>query len=1031
MKKLFKKSIACLIAVLMVVSVMPLTMPLTTPVSVEAADVSSIQSLKFDKATASAKGYHYGNEAKGGYDNILYCSKTTLCENDFVSVGDNGNFKTFSPNVVVMMYDGTTAGFPITVECKSAKCNNQYNLRYIQWNGSSLLEFQHPWYGYNEESWTSWPNYNASNKIQEIPVTSTTKKIEMANSTSKFYSNEVYYKGTGNSTDYYESISGTTVKIDVNESTGNKNTNSSIYILDYNTFYSKVETVKSIQKSLVDYPNRYTPTSSEQAISAVNAYYNANERVKTAFNSVDDTNAASTVTSVATDMKNAVAAINAVNLVCAHSKTRIEGAQAATCATAGKSGNVYCDYCDILMESSYDIPATGKHNYTEKVSDEVPANCTTTGTTAVYKCATCDATTGGAEIAINPNNHTGLTTLEAKDATCTATGLTQGQKCTACGVITIPQEIVDKKPHTWDDWVYDANKQEKHSCTVCGTVDSKKRDCVYVEKSVTPATCIAEGKRVYRCTQCGNEYDEILPVNLEAHNTATREETTNATCTVAGKKETVTYCTLCNKEISRVKTEDIPVLAHNYGEPVYDAETNSDVFTCKNCGNTYSKTVAKMEELNAAIDELEALVNADDAAYKYEASALAAAKEAVANAKAYAENKENKYKEQGLVDAETDKVLTAETNLKDALAEYTVKFELYNYDDGSQIGDTVSVTKKYGEVAEKSYTFDKTEEGFPEYVVGKWTKKVLNDKGEQVETVLNSTANDMSVVVKENATYTCYVLKFKASTEGENATTRVRYLDKSGKTLKIDYATVGTTYTPNYSKVPKIPYYRFTEWKRVYGEDTPVGTRELVYQAQYEYDEVEANNCTIVGRGGISVNGSSQCTSRYDDKVILTGADKYAFCDENGNIISYINADYIYTPHINGTVYITKVETASTQASTAVTGYFKQLNTGTTTGGTPINTLYVNAQYYLPEGAMAVEAGIVISSQQKTTETLVIGGAGVLKVISDTQGTNHEYSIGMTYTKTGTLYTRSYLICKLSDGTTKTVYSDDVTEVNL
>ena len=107
------------------------------------------------------------------------------------------------------------------------------------------------------------------------------------------------------------------------------------------------------------------------------------------------------------------------------------------------------------------------------------------------------------------------------------------------------------------------------------------------------------------------------------------------------------------------------------------------------------------------------------------------------------------------------------------------------------------------------------------------------------------------------------------------------------------------------------------------------------------------------------------------------------------------------------------------------------MNTGTTTGGTPINTLYVNAQYYLPEGATAVEAGIVISSQQKTTETLVIGGTGVLKVVSDTQGTNHEYSIGMTYTKTGTLYTRSYLICKLSDGTTKTVYSDDVTEVNL
>ena len=918
MKKLFKKSIACLIAVLMVVSVMPLTMPLTTPVSVEAADVSSIQNLKFEKANATGKGYHYGNEATGGYDNILYCSKTTVCEENFVAVGDNGNFKTFSPNVVVMMYDGTTAGFPITVECKSAKCSNQYNLRYIQWNGNSLLEFQHPWYGYNEQDWTSWPNYNASNKRQEIPVTSTTKNIEMANSTSKFYSNEVYYKGTGNSTDYYESISGTTVKIDVNGSPGNKNTSSSIYILDYNTFYSKVETVKSIQKSLVDYPNRYTPTTSEQAINAVKAYYAANERVKTAFNSVNDTNAASTVSSVADDMKNAVAAINAVNLVCAHSKTRIEGAQAATCATAGKSGNVYCDYCDILMESSYDIPATGKHNYTEKVSDEVPANCTTTGTTAVYKCATCDATSGGAEIAINPNNHTGLTTLEAKDATCTETGLTEGQKCTACGKITVAQETVDKKPHTE---VIDAavaatctetGLTEGKHCSVCGTItvaqetvdalghdmqvvegsakdptctetgkkaDKKCSRCDYKENGatidatghkytsvVTDPTCTEQGYTTYTCSVCDDTYKGNY-TNALGHNMQVVDGTAkDATCTEAGKEadkkcsrcnytepgatidakghieEVIpaveatcttagstagTKCSVCGVII--VAPETIPAKGHSYNYTYNNNDTHtkacencdeltiepctnalmtegitSDTWHCTVCRHEYQREVANMTGLNDAIKELEALVNADDAAYKYTASALAAAKEAVAYAKTYASS--NRYAIKEDVDAQIATVLSAETELTvDGLAEYTVKFELYNYDDGIQIGNSVSVTKKYGEIAEKSYTFGKTEEGFPEYVVSKWTKKVLNDKGEQVETVLNSNANDMSVVVKENATYTCYVLKFKASTEGENATTRVRYLDKSGKTLKIDYATVGKTYTPNYSKVPKIP----------------------------------------------------------------------------------------------------------------------------------------------------------------------------------------------------------------------------------
>lgn len=710
MKKLFKKSIACLIAVLMVVSVMPLTMPLTTPVSVEAADVSSIQNLKFDKATASAKGYHYGNEAVGGYNNILYCSKTTVCEENFVAVGDNGNFKTFSPNVVVMMYDGTTAGFPITVECKSAKCSNQYNLRYIQWNGNSLLEFQHPWYGYNEKDWTSWPNYNASNKRQEIPVTSTTKNIEMANSTSKFYSNEVYYKGTGNSTDYYESIRGTTVKIDVNESTGKKNTNSSIYILDYNTFYSIVETVKSIQKSLVDYPNRYTPTSSEQAINAVKAYYNANQRVKTAFNSINDESAASTVASVATDMKNAVAAINAVNLVCAHNSTKVVGAVPATCVSKGQSGTVYCAYCD---------------NY--KIEDSY-------------------------ETTINPNNHTGLTTLEAKDATCTETGLTEGQKCTACGKITVAQEIVNKKPHTevvdqavaatctttgltegkhcsvcktvlvaqtvipakghtpaepvreheqdstctatgsYDEVVY---------CSVCRaeirrtkkTIDKKAHD---YKSTVTAPTCTEKGYTTYTCSACNDTYKDNY-TNALGHNMQVVDGTAkDATCTEAGKEadkkcsrceytepgatidakghieEVIpaveatcttagstagTKCSVCGVII--VAPETIPAKGHSYNYTYNDDDTHtkvckncnesktesctnelmnegttSDTWHCTVCRHEYQREVADMTALNEAIVQLEAVVSADEAEYKYKANALDNAKSVLEAAKA-------------------------------------------------------------------------------------------------------------------------------------------------------------------------------------------------------------------------------------------------------------------------------------------------------------------------------------------------------------------------------------------------------------
>lgn len=1188
LKKFSRKSLAILIALLMIVSVMPFTPPIT----VEAADVSSIQNLKFDKATATGKGYHYGNEATGGYDNILYCSTTTVCEKDFTGVGDNGNFKTFAPASVVMLYDGTTAGFPITLECYSNSNlfgTKTYNLRYIQWSGNANLEFKHDWYGYIED-WQTWPGKNDSNKNStqgSIPVSTSSDNIGMKHSTHRIYNNEVYYKGTGNSTDYYESISGTTVKIDVNNNKGTKSTSSSIYVLDYNTFYAKVETVKSIQKNLVDYPNRYTATSSENAIAAITAYNAANERVKTAFNNINDDSAASTVQSVATDMKNAVAAINAVNLVCAHSKTRLEGAVQATCATAGKSGNMYCAYCDTLMQSSYDIPATGKHNYTEKVSDEVPANCTTAGTTAVYKCATCDATTGGAEIAINPNNHTGLTTLDAKDATCTETGLTEGQKCTACGVITVAQETVDKKPHTevidkavdatctttgltegkhcsvcnevlvaqtvipakghtWGDWVYDANKQEKRSCNVCGTVDSEKRDCAYVEKSVTPATCIAEGKKVYRCTQCNNEYEEILPVNSEAHKTATREETTNATCTVAGKKETVTYCTLCNKEISRVKTEDIPALGHDYtytsidsvshsvicsrncneegcsytekhnikngectdchyvakvkitfvdendevissveyaigatvaipdlpatsyayngnsthtkttyawdSEPQTTAQTEAtytvtsttsnsvdctftrtksdikdgnitkDEFTCSVCGGVMYKEVADKTALNAAIVALQNDLDLPEAGYKYDAARVEAAKALINEANAI-----DRYADQSVVDEKAEDIATAQTelNAKENLAKYTITVKVENSENAKDEGVN-GLGKTYTDVS-YGETFTHTVDiptiddgssltGLPKYAVYKW---MVGD------VKLNTTDTSISGVVKGNATYICYVLNFKASTEGENATTRVRYLDKSGKTLKIDYATVGSKYEIDESVVaPKLPYYRFTEWERVYGENNPVGTRELVYQARYSYSDSEANVCEIVGLGGVKVNGAERCSAIYDSKVVLTGATKYAFCDKDGNkIISYINEDYIYTPRVNETVYIKAVVEEVTTATTAITGSFIQKDAGTLSNGTKYHNLYVNAQFYLPEGATAVEAGLVLSKSVSEENELQIGKDKVTKLVSNSQGTNHEYSMAMGFTKDGNVHARSYLIYVDKSGTTHTVYS--------
>lgn len=1163
LKKFSRKSLAILIALLMIISVMPFT----TPISVEAADVSSIKDLTFDKVTATGKGYHYTDVATGGYDNILYCSQTPLISNNDYNAVKNLKCKTFSPTVVVGLYDGTTTGFPVVLETKSASTRwdvivHEFLLRYISWNGDSRLTLKRSWYGYHTSAYQTWPTESST----KIPVTSTTKtSMSQQSTTSRFFNNEIYYIGSGNPDTYYDEITGTKYYIDVNGNDGSDScSGTKMIVLDYNRFYSVVDKVKEIQKNLVEYPNRYTDTSTTNAINAIKAYYDANQRVKNDFSSVNDTNAASTAKSVATDMKNAVAAVNAVNLVCAHSKTRVEGAQAATCVTAGKSGNVYCDYCDTLMESSYDIPATGKHNYTEKVSDEVPANCITTGTTAVYKCATCDLTTGGETIdklghdmqvvegsakaatctvagkeadkkcsrcdytepgaTINatghnytskvtkvatcsekgvrtytcqndgthtyteyvekdPNNHSNLTTLKAVEATCTATGLTEGQKCTACGVTTVAQQETAKKPHTEviDEAVAPTCTktgltQGKH-CSVCNevlvaqqvvkalghdfTVYEKldenshtvkcSRNCNEEGWSYTEKHNIENGE----CTKCDyvatvtitfvDENNEVISsdkYNIGAE-VVVPELPEQTEVYVGDSQHKVTTYSWDNEPqttasqaatYKRVKTESTVACSNELKQK---GET-SDTWYCTVCGHEYERDVTDMSALKANITALETAVNVDDAAYKYEATALADAKKTLDKAKAYVANDNNRYASIEAVNAMSTIVGTAYTELtENGLAKYSQTFIIRKDDGNGNTTDLETFTVGYENLAYGStvefsdYTIPTIEDesstlnGLPMYAVYKWVK-IVNGAEEK----LGTTDVQISDVVKGKTTYVCYVLDFKATDETQT-TTRVRYLDKSGNTIKFDTATVGEPYTRKDTSIaPLIPYYNCTGWELVFGDETTVGTRELVYRAIYTFNETEANRCTIVGLDGVYVNGTTGTpgyTAYYDEKIDLTGADKFAYANADGSIIAPINENYIFAPHLNGvdkTIYITKVETPIEDAKSIITGVF------TTDDDPTYNYLVVNAQFYLPEGAKAVEAGAVIG-KYNNADTLKIGSA--VKVVSDTQGDNHEYSLQMSYSKgkTGTLYARSYLIYVDSNGDTQTVYSDDITTCNL
>lgn len=84
--------------------------------------------------------------------------------------------------------------------------------------------------------------------------------------------------------------------------------------------------------------------------------------------------------------------------------------------------------------------------------------CTEQGYTT-YTCIKCG--NSYVDSYVNAKGHTEVT-VAGKAATCTEAGLTDGKKCSACGVVTVKQEVIPAKGHTF----------KNGSCTICGEKDA-------------------------------------------------------------------------------------------------------------------------------------------------------------------------------------------------------------------------------------------------------------------------------------------------------------------------------------------------------------------------------------------------------------------------------------------------------------------------------------------------------------------------------------------------------------------------------
>lgn len=464
------------------------------------------------------------------------------------------------------------------------------------------------------------------------------------------------------------------------------------------------------------------------------------------------------------------------------------------------------------------------------------------------------------------------------------------------------------------------------------------------------------------------------------------EITTPATCQAAGEK---TYtCSVCGDTY----TEPVATIAHNYVKSVDGYVTT---YTCNaGCGDSY---IVDKTALAAAIISAEALKNEDGFNAKYTASSRVNFTQALSDAKTALADETIASTDDA--DVYTNALNTAQNNL--VLTTLTATFIVVNEETGAEIESYEVSDINTGDTASYTYVIDNFVDGryagLPMYTVYKWTKTVKD-----TTTKLDSASTSLEVVVNENATYVLHLLPFSGTNE-ENNQTRVRYLDKSNKTIEISYVDKGSVVTPADVTAPTVPFYNFNGWECVFGDPDNAGDREIVFKATYVFDESEANKCNIIAVGNITVNGKTSDKVGYDKLVTLAGAGAYAYCEADGTIIAPINGSTIYAPHAE-TIYVTSVDT-ELEATALVTGDF-------ITDNGSYNTLTVNAQYYVPSSEVADECGIEVTKNQ----------VNWTKVKSNVQGTNHEYSIAMNYSVPGTLYVRPYVVV---DGTT--IYGSVVT----
>ncbi|MBQ7006172.1 MAG: leucine-rich repeat protein [Clostridia bacterium] len=233
--------------------------------------------------------------------------------------------------------------------------------------------------------------------------------------------------------------------------------------------------------------------------------------------------------------------------------TEIEDMSEAPTCKDGKSFRT-CECGNFEYKS---VPATGAHSLVK--GETIAPDCDNNGYT-VYTCSACGATVNQDEVTALGHD---FAWIIDKDATCGADG-SKHEKCSRCEAVRNENTVI---PATG-----------KHSYT----------------SKVTAPTCTEGGYTTYTCVTCGKTYTANYKDALNHFYNWIIDK--DATCAADGVKHE--KCTRCDA----VRSENTVIPAtgkHSYTseitKPATHLATGVETFTCTVCGDSYTKTIAKLE----------------------------------------------------------------------------------------------------------------------------------------------------------------------------------------------------------------------------------------------------------------------------------------------------------------------------------------------------------------------------------------------------------------------------------------------------